>query len=280
MSELRPARHLLDEDYWIDKLAGVESRPLYRTSLQAMGASEIRRALPAALTESLERAASGNDAGIYLLLLAALVVLLSRYTGADDPLVASTPFPRAEEAPSGLVFFRPRLADDPTLARLLACLTGELEEIYNHLDFDFEGLRRRFRSAGLGDERALFDIGLTYDLFNQDSPWLTHLDLWFGVERESDGLWLRLRDGKGQRSPTYLGQLGRHFESALRELLAHSDRPVREIDLLCAEERSEILAGLNPGEAAYPSEQSLAELFAEQAARDPGAVAVVGPERT
>ena len=30
MTEIRPPRHLLDEDYWIAKLQGVESRPLYR----------------------------------------------------------------------------------------------------------------------------------------------------------------------------------------------------------------------------------------------------------
>ncbi|HVR96134.1 MAG TPA: amino acid adenylation domain-containing protein, partial [Thermoanaerobaculia bacterium] len=271
---------LLAEDYWSRKLAGVERSQLFRDP--APGASVPASwctAVSPALAERIERASAGNDAGIFLLLLAAFVTLLYRYTGAAEPLVASSPFGLEGGPQDRLVFFRPRLAAAHSLRSLLVSLRQELEEVYRHQDFDFEALCGRLRADGWNDERALFDAGLTFGRFNRFSPWLDELGLWLAVERKPEGWSLRVRDGRRAYDERFLAQLGRHFLRVLGWLLDHADAALGQTVLMDGVERERLLGAFAGKATLYPAGRSLAELFAEQAARTPSAPAVVCGER-
>ncbi|MFA1624578.1 AMP-binding protein, partial [Rhizobium mongolense] len=62
----------------------------------------------------------------------------------------------------------------------------------------------------------------------------------------------------------------------LAEALEHApNRPVRELDILPAAERTYLLEDLNRTAAAYPSERCIHELFEQQVRRAPEAVALV-----
>ncbi|WP_404944197.1 amino acid adenylation domain-containing protein, partial [Rhizobium ruizarguesonis] len=76
------------------------------------------------------------------------------------------------------------------------------------------------------------------------------------------------------------GYMQRALEQLVDALEQAPDRPVRELDILPAEERSYLLEELNRTEADYPSDLCVHELFEAQVRRAPDAVALVFEEQS
>ncbi|WP_316197127.1 amino acid adenylation domain-containing protein, partial [Bradyrhizobium sp. SZCCHNS3014] len=70
-----------------------------------------------------------------------------------------------------------------------------------------------------------------------------------------------------------IARLADHFVRLLREIAARPEARLSELSLLSAVERQQLTAWSGKS-VAYPQDRCLHELFAEQAARDPGALAV------
>ncbi|MER8672344.1 amino acid adenylation domain-containing protein, partial [Mesorhizobium sp. M1156] len=66
-----------------------------------------------------------------------------------------------------------------------------------------------------------------------------------------------------------------HLQTLLHSVLADAGRPVRDLDILPADERTYLLEELNRTAAAYPSDMCIHELFEAQVRQAPDAVAVV-----
>jgi amino acid adenylation domain-containing protein/non-ribosomal peptide synthase protein (TIGR01720 family) len=69
------------------------------------------------------------------------------------------------------------------------------------------------------------------------------------------------------------------WSHALRSLAAPTARTVADVSMMDAEERQRVLVDWNDTAASYPRDASLASLFQRQAARTPGAVALVSGAR-
>ncbi|MFC2145920.1 amino acid adenylation domain-containing protein [Acidobacteriota bacterium] len=67
-----------------------------------------------------------------------------------------------------------------------------------------------------------------------------------------------------------------HIHQVIHEVLENPDREVKYIEIITAQERVRIIEDFNDTTAAYPHDRTILELFAEQAARRPDSVAVVG----
>src|SRR4029453_18636891 len=98
-----------------------------------------------------------EGATLYMALLAALQVLLSRWSGQDDIAVASPIAGRTHRKTEGLIGFflntlvmRTDLAGDPTFVELLGRVKRVALGSYTHQDLPFERL-----VAELGPERDL-----------------------------------------------------------------------------------------------------------------------------
>nr|WP_208180363.1 hypothetical protein [Sinorhizobium medicae]MBO1965678.1 hypothetical protein [Sinorhizobium medicae] len=76
------------------------------------------------------------------------------------------------------------------------------------------------------------------------------------------------------------GYMQRALEQLVDALEQAPDRPVRELDILPAEERSYLLEELNRTETDYPSDLCVHALFEAQVRRAPDAVALVFEEQS
>src|SRR5205823_7445314 len=72
-----------------------------------------------------------------------------------------------------------------------------------------------------------------------------------------------------------IARLGRHFEYLLRGIAADPGRRLSALPLVPEAERRQLLIDWNATEADYPQDRCIHELFEDQAARTPEAVAVV-----
>src|SRR6202023_1644156 len=69
-------------------------------------------------------------------------------------------------------------------------------------------------------------------------------------------------------------QMGQHYARLLEAAAGAPESPVRDLEMLCAEERRQLLVGRNETELNYPGDKCVHQLFEAQAKKTPAAVAV------
>jgi amino acid adenylation domain-containing protein len=103
----------------------------------------------------------------------------------------------------------------------------------------------------------------------------THYDLTVGITLFHD-IDVDFSYRRGVWAKETIARLSGHFTRILREILKDPGKPAAHIEILSTEEKKQVLYGFNQTGRYYPKEKTLDRLFAEQAARTPDSVAVVG----
>ncbi|MFJ9691145.1 amino acid adenylation domain-containing protein [Kitasatospora sp. NPDC101183] len=285
-----------DRAHWAARTEGAdEPATLPGTPSEAADAATPLRLgadLPAGTRERLQRAADAARATWAELLLAATAGYLHRLTGTATPVLglplANRRGPAALRTPVALANVLPlhlSVRPSDTAQALLRHVVRELRAARRHQRYPLEDLRR---DLGLtGERRALFGPMVNIKAFEADLD-LAGLpgtarnlaagpvdDLALNVSPGPDGA-LRLtldadpaRHGADSLAAHRDGLL-RYLDALAELLLTAPDTPIGRIDLLDADALRRAVAGREEP----PVERTLPELFAEQAARTPRAVAV------
>ncbi|WP_407119503.1 amino acid adenylation domain-containing protein [Bradyrhizobium sp. LMG 9283] len=103
----------------------------------------------------------------------------------------------------------------------------------------------------------------------------TNYPLTLSVEDFGEALGLTAQVTEGVSADRVCGYMQRALEQLAEALERAPTMPVRELDILPADERTYLLEELNRTAAPYPAEQCIHELFEAQVRRAPDAVAVV-----
>src|SRR6185436_8105848 len=77
--------------------------------------------------------------------------------------------------------------------------------------------------------------------------------------------------------PATVRRMAAHFRRVLEQVAEDPDAPLSRLELVDAAERRRVIEEWNDTAAPYPSQRCIHQLFEEQAARTPGAVAVTFP---
>jgi amino acid adenylation domain-containing protein len=292
--------------YWKQYLAGLPEevtlppdRP--RPAVASYRGETLRFELPPQLYRQLLRCSREYDVSPFMVVQTALAALLSKLGAGNDVPLGISIAGRTDEALDDLVGFlvntlvmRTDLSGDPEFADLLGKARADGLAAFANQDLPFERLVEAVNPERSAGRHPLIQIGLGFqnnetpvlDLPGLDAwiePAITHtakLDLLFdfrevrgegeaddhmvcGVEYATD-----LYDRSTVES--LIGRLVRMLDAA-------TGRPgsrLSELDALDAEERRLVLTDWNDTERAVRID-TLPELFADQAARTPDAVALV-----
>jgi amino acid adenylation domain-containing protein/non-ribosomal peptide synthase protein (TIGR01720 family) len=279
-------------DHWRETLAGVEPlemptdwpRPAVRTTNGAVH----RFSLPATDLVELGR---GRDSTLFMTLLAACQVLLSRYSGQRDIAVGTVTAGRDRAELERLVGFfvntlvlRTSVVDSESFAELLGRVRGTVLAAFAHQDVPFERVVDALAPARDPSRNPLFDVmvllqntpdevpdlpGLTVSEVEAPVVTSTH-DLTFEFQQSGDELLAGIEYNPDLFDATTIARLAHHLTVLLTAVAADPDRPLSAIDLTDATERALVL-----GRCDDRPQPVLTEVFAAQAARTPDAVAVV-----
>jgi amino acid adenylation domain-containing protein len=251
------------------------------------------------LTESLKALGKGEDASLYMVLLAALHALLYRYTGQESILVGVPMANRNRlelEGLIGLLFNALVLRGDMTRRTTFRELLTQIRErtlgAFNHQDLPFERLVEDLRIERDMSRNPVFQVlfafqnvppsvmaahGLAisrYEVLEATSREDFELDM-----RETpDGLagWLGYDAVLFDHSTVQRATV--HFQNLLRAMVSDPDLPLVDLPLLGAAETHVLLHEGNNGMAEGDGELSFMELFAAQVERTPDATAVLHEE--
>ncbi|HEX5706031.1 MAG TPA: amino acid adenylation domain-containing protein [Pyrinomonadaceae bacterium] len=292
--------------YWRAQLAGAPpvlelptDRP--RPAVQTFRGAKYQFKLPAELTAKLKSLARSEGATVYMTLLAAFQVLLARYSGQEDIVVGSPIANRNRAETEGLIGFfvntlvmRADLSDNPTFTELLGRVRETALGAYAHQDLPFEKLVEELQPERNTARAPIFQVMFALQNAPQAVLTLPHLTL-AALEVENHtthfDLGVSLNEGEDALSgvveyntdlfdPATVARLMRHFVRLLTGVAADPSRRVSELQLLDEEELHLLLERWGANEDTADAHATVLELFEEQAARTPDAVALMfGDER-
>jgi amino acid adenylation domain-containing protein len=286
--------------YWKERLAGAPAllelptdRP--RPPVQTHRGARERFDLPRALLDRLQAVGRGEGATLYMVLLSAFQLLLSKYSGSEDIVVGSPIAGRTRREVEELIgsfantlVLRTDLGGDPTFRELLGRVREGTLGAYEHQEVPFERLVAELqpeRSLGHAPlfqvmfalqnvDRSGFDVaGLRMERVSAEVE-TTRFDLELTAIPHDGGILgaLEYSTDLFDRS-TVLRMLG-HLERVLEQVTADADVRLSELELLSAEERGMVVDAWNRTERGSSDAPAHAR-FAEWARRAPEAVALL-----
>jgi amino acid adenylation domain-containing protein len=252
--------------------------------------------MPPQLRQGLSSLSRAEGATHSVTLLAIFCTLLYRYTGQTDILVGTTiaGYRRSEtDGPivsiSNMLPLRADLSGDLTFRKLLCLVRDATVGLHAHQRVPFESLVEelqlkcdRSRSALV---QVMFDLrvaGGTDPQFKAFAPapseteaGPTGFDLSLNVHEEPQALHAAWDYSTDLWDKPTIARMAEHFWTLLAAAVAGPDRRLSELPLLTEAERRQMLVEWNRTSADFPADKCVHELFEEQAALNPDAVAVI-----
>ncbi len=285
--------------YWKQQLSGCAPLDL-PTDRPRLGAQSHRGGctemfLPEPLADSLMALSRRENATLFMALLAAFQVLLSRYTGCEDIAVGSALAGRNWVETEKLIgifinilVLRTNLAGNPTFRELLGRVRETCRGAYSHQDVPFEKLVEKLRPECDLSSASLFQVMFNLENLPEEKieiPGLCVEEFGFDVPVAACDLTLEIVQRNRQLKCSFIynadlfdrGTMERmagHYRTLLEAIVAEPDGRIASLPLLTLAERHQILVEWNRTEVEYPRDATIPELFVAQAERRPEAVAV------
>nr|WP_275902267.1 non-ribosomal peptide synthetase [Myxococcus vastator] len=273
-------------------LNGDLGRPATHT---VRGASQFFTVSPE-LVEALEKVARDQGATLFMVLLAAYEVLLSRYSGQKDFCVGSPIAHRTQAELEPLVGFfvntlalRARLDGAPTFAELVSRVREESLAAYVRQDVPFDRLVEAVGGERGGGRSPLIQVMFALQNAPMQPPSLpdvtveplrsttetARLDLTLSMMDQGDGgLEGALEFSLDLFTPEAAQRLTRHFHTLLEAVVREPQTRIHALPLLPEDEQQQVLKGFQGRELAPASEATIHALMEAQVARTPDAEAV------
>ncbi|MFE6524065.1 non-ribosomal peptide synthase/polyketide synthase [Streptomyces sp. NPDC057794] len=290
--------------HWREKLAGVpplelptdRPRPAVRTRDGAL----VTFTLPAELTGRLRERGREADATLYMTLLTACTVLLSRWADQEDFAVGTVTAGRERPELHDVVgmfvntlVLRNEVRPGTSFRALLQQVRGTVLDAFAHQDVPFERLVDALQPERDTSRTPLFQVMVALHNLGAEAPALPGLDaepvlppvrhatfdLAFDFVESDGGVTGHLEYDTGLFDETTVHRLAARLRLLLEAAAQDPDRDVRALELMTADERRRVL---HDGQGAHLSvpDTTFPALFEAQAARTPHATALVARDTT
>ncbi len=301
-------------DYWEQALAGLPEHVELPTDrpyplVADYRGSSVTVQWPAELQQQVARLARAHNATSFMVVQAALAVLLSTLSASSDVAVGFPIAGRRDPALDDVVGFfvntlvlRVDLGGDPSVAELLARVRQRSLAAYEHQDVPFEVLVERLNPTRSLAHHPLVQVMLAWqnndpvDLSLGDvqvtplplETQVARMDLvWSLAERWDDdgrpaGIAGTVEFRTDVFDPSSIETLIARLQQVLAAMAADPARPLSTIDILDESEHARLDAMGNRAVLSRPAtgHVSIPALFAEQVTRTPGAVAITCGRRS
>ncbi|HEX2191027.1 MAG TPA: amino acid adenylation domain-containing protein, partial [Longimicrobiaceae bacterium] len=289
--------------YWKGRLAGappVLELPTdrRRPAVPSARGAAVGFALPPGAARTLRALSRREGATLFMTLFAGWQALLGRYAGEEDVVSGTAVAGRTRRETEGLIGFfvntlalRTDLSGDPTVGELLGRVRETVLEAHAHQELPFErlveelGVRRdlahtplfqvvfTLQDAGAGPALRLGGASAEPLAVGTEA---VKFDLALSMADEGERLTGRLEYRADLFEAETARRMTGHLAGLLEAMAADPDRRLSEMEWVPPAERRLVVEEWNATARPIP-EETVHALFAEQAARTPAAVALVGP---
>ena len=274
-------------------------RPPRQTYQGCLYSSEINHQL----TEKINQLNGRYGTTIFMFLLSALGILLSRYSNQED-IVIGTPIAnrRRKELESLIGFFanslplRLNLDNNLNFLQFLTQVKQTTLDAYENQDIPFEKLVEELQPERSLSYHPLFQVMLVLNNTPQNLKQITDLDislyhpednqlqtakfdLLLYVEAKEDGLEAIWEYNTDLFSRETITRLTDNFLVLLEGIIQQPTTPIKNLPILSPSETQKILFDWNNTQLDYPRDKCLHQLFEHQVEKTPDAIALVFEEK-
>ncbi|OON65264.1 hypothetical protein B0919_24465, partial [Hymenobacter sp. CRA2] len=292
--------------YWLNQLSGElpvlelpTDKP--RPALKTYNSGVVHTTIDASLSQAFTNLVQAHGATAFMGLLAAVNVLLYRYTNEEDILLGS-PVAGREHADLqdqlgmyiNTLVLRSRFQGSNSFEELLAQAKQVTLEALEHQLYPFDELVNALQLKRDVSRGVLFDVmlvlqnaaqqtpaeaqtlpGVTVLPFAQSEESSQHkFDLTFNFGEVEGELRLMLEYNRDLFERATAARLAAHFAQLLQALVHAPATPVHALDFLSAPEREQLLRAFNDTDQPFPRHRSVVDLFEQQALDNPDHLAV------
>jgi len=286
--------------YWKKELAGAPSileMPTDKTrpaSQSFHGATESFQ-LSGKLLDELKTLGREQQATMFMILEAAFMALLRRYTGQDDIVVGTPISARTHSETENLiglflntVLLRAKFSERPNFLSLVQQVRDRVLGAYAHPDLPFERLVAELAPDRDPSRMPLFQV--MFVLHNPEGvsevsqvsgnrdlgTGTSKFDLTLLLSETEDGLEGMIEYNTDLFEASTIQRICGHYRTLLEASVAQPDRSITELPMLTDQERRQLLVDWNNTAVEVPGKTlCLHQMIEEQAARTPDQVALV-----
>nr|WP_255705659.1 non-ribosomal peptide synthase/polyketide synthase [Xenorhabdus sp. PB61.4] len=306
---LSAERTQTQSDYWRAVLADAPvlldlptDRP--RPPAQSFVGQEVPIQFDPTLTAALKQLSQQHGVTLFMTVLSAWGVVLSRLSGQDDIIIGTPSAGRSRQEVEPLIGFfvntlalRMAASNKLTVAECLTRVRETALAAQAHQDLPFEQVVEIVQPPRRLAHTPLFQVMFIWQN-NEHTDWVlpgltvTPIDQVFdAVKAVKFDLELELYEESGGISgvlnystalfdlPTIERHIG-YLQTVLHAMVANAQQKIGDIDILAPAERRLLLTTWNTTETLYPKELCIHQLIEQQAAKTPDAIALVYEEQT
>jgi amino acid adenylation domain-containing protein len=278
--------------YWKKELAGAPmmlelpiDKP--RTAVQTFRGATEAFALPKELIGELKSIGSKEQATLFIVLVAAYMALLHRYTRQDDILVG-IPIESESIIGSGrnTVVLRALFTDDLNFRSLLQQVRERSAGAYSHADVHFEQVEAELALDRDSSRAPIFQAIFAFHDAEGTSQapiasgsrrpgtGTSRVDLSLSISESENGFEGSVEYNSELFETTTIRRLCGHYRTLLEGIARDPNQSISSLPMLSESERTKILYEWNDTGTEYPK-ACVHELFEQQVARTPDAIAVI-----
>ncbi|KAG0043448.1 hypothetical protein BGZ83_011399, partial [Gryganskiella cystojenkinii] len=288
-------------EYWRTMLSGAPAlidlptdRP--RPSQQSFEGDHIPIALDSQITTALNEFSRKHGVTMFMTILSAWSVVLSRLSGQDDIVIGTPSANRSRQEIEPLIglfvntlAMRIDLSGEPSTKDLLDRVRRHALAAYAHQDLPFEQVVEIVQPPRRMNHTPLFQVMFVWQN-NEEGQWdlpglqlspyeLDHdtakFDLTLALWESGDGIEGNLGFATSLFDRSTIERHIGYLLAVLPAMVSDVDRSLATVDIMSAAERSLLLHTWNDTREDYPDHQCLHQLFEQQVERTPDAIALV-----
>lgn len=291
---------VMDEQlaYWRGQLAGLPVLQLptdfQRPAIMSHRGGSAKYQFSNELTERLKALARREGATLFMIMLGALQVLLSKYSGQEDVAVGTPIAGRTRKELEGvlgcfinMLTLRMDLSSNPDFRDVIRRARHAALEGYQHQDVPFEKVVQDLQTERDVSRTPLFQVMLVFQNMQMVQPRLEGLRFieWVDLNEsapfdltleitESRGLHCRLSYVRDLYTMETASRLLHHLDRVLESMVAAPELRIADFSLLTPAELHQVLVEWNGVEFDCSHEQCIHEVFEQIVSRQPSAAAV------
>ena len=293
-------------NYWQRELAGAPTllelptdRP--RPAVQSFRGGRRTQHVRADLYEALKALARAQDLTLYMLLLGAWQVLLSRHSGQEDIVVGSPMANRDRPELEGLigcfvnsVVIRGRLDGNPRFSDFLNQVKATVLRAFDHRELPFDRVVEALKPERSTSHTPLFQTlftlhsfpvqamrptGLEVELVQFESG-SSRFDVTLDVDEHEGALRMSYEYTTDLFDAATIDRLHAQYVTLLGQIASDVNQTVRDIPLLTAEDEQLLLSRVNDAAFDHDRSRCVHDMVREAAERSGSAVAVEASDDT
>ncbi|MCP1135854.1 amino acid adenylation domain-containing protein [Paenibacillus polysaccharolyticus] len=292
---------LNQEKYWLDTFKGgvpTLELPLdrVRPTSQSFEGDSFTFELKARDAEAILSLANKTGTTLYMVLLAAYHLLLSKYSGQDDIIIGSPVAGRHHAGTDRILGMfvntlpmRNHARAELTFGQFLQQVKQQSLLAFENQDYPFELLVEKTVQTREISRNPLFDTmfvlqntenitidldGLSFQLYDYESN-ISKFDLTLSAQEEKGSILFRFEYGINLFNRPTVERMAQHFLNLLQNIPTSLNQRLAEMKIMSFSEEKQVLFDFNNTRSVYPKDKTLGQLFEEQVERTPDQCAII-----